>query len=111
MTTKNQALKGRTPGQCRILLTTIFYTIDVTKASVYRKKSELGGEIMGIDIKIRLLKLGRTQRWLLMKLHENGYATLSEPRLSSIINGSYTSGYSPQILELCNQFLKEEEAK
>lgn len=66
---------------------------------------------MGIDIKIRLLKLGRTQRWLLMKLHENGYATLSEPRLSSIINGSYTSGYSPQILELCNQFLKEEEAK
>lgn len=65
---------------------------------------------MGVDIKIRLLKLGKTQRWLLMKLHENGYRTITESRLSAMIKGSYISGCSPQILELCDQILKKEES-
>ena len=63
------------------------------------------------NIKIRLLELGKTQRWLLEEVQKRGYKTVHEPKFSSIINGVYTAGYSEQVLDLCDAILKEQEDK
>jgi len=61
------------------------------------------------NIKIRLFKLGKTQRWLLKEVRKRGFSTLHEPKFSTIVNGYYTSGYAGRILDLCDIILKKEE--
>lgn len=61
------------------------------------------------NIKIRLIKLGKTQRWLLQEVQKHGFKTVHEPRFSSIINGVYTAGYAEQVLDLCDKILAEQE--
>ena len=64
---------------------------------------------MGIDIKIRLLKLGKTQRWALEQLKHRGYSTMTEQKLSAIICGAYTGGCACEVLEAVNQIIDEAE--
>jgi len=64
---------------------------------------------LGIDIKIRLLKLGKTQRWALEQLKHRGYSTMTEQRLSNIIRGVYTIGCAREVLEALNQIIDEAE--
>lgn len=64
---------------------------------------------MGVDIKIRLLKAGKTQRWLLKELRKRGFSGLYEPALSSILNGTYGGGMSNEVLELTDSILSEVE--
>lgn len=64
---------------------------------------------MGIDIKIRLLKLGKTQRWASEQLKHRGYSTMTEQKLSSIIRGAYTGGCAQEVLDAVNQIIDEAE--
>lgn len=61
----------------------------------------------GQDIKIQLLKLHLTQRWLLEKLHHRGFATLHEPKFSNVLNGVYTAGDASEIIDAADRVLKE----
>lgn len=65
----------------------------------------------GTEIKIELLKLHLTQRWLLQQLHHRGFSTLHEPRFSDILNGVYTSGNAKEVLEAAEQVLNEYQQK
>lgn len=60
------------------------------------------------DIKNRLVCLGKTQIWLVFKLRERGI-DIQPPRLSSIINGTYTYPKTKSILEQCDNILTEAE--
>ena len=76
----------------------------------FRIKNRKRGEIMrGTKIKQRLIGIGKTQRWLLAKLKENGFTTLYDTRLCSIINGSYTSGTAEVILDKIERILDQAE--
>ncbi len=67
--------------------------------------------MQGQNIKIRLLKMHLTQRWLLQQLHHRGFSKLHEPRFSDILNGIYTAGDTPKVLEAAEQVLDEEDKK
>ena len=66
-----------------------------------------GSDILGVDIKIRLLKAGKTQRWLLKELRKRGFSSLYEPALSSILNGTYSGRMANEVLELTEVILSE----
>ena len=63
------------------------------------------------NIKIRLIQLGKTQRWLLMELHKRGFSTVHEPLFSNIINGIYTAGCANVVLEAADELLAQYEDK
>lgn len=67
----------------------------------------------GIDIVIQLKQLKKrgqpsTQRWLLDRLHENGFPDLSESTLSNILNGRYTVGCAPDVLREAHKIVDEQ---
>ena len=62
---------------------------------------------MPMDIKIRLMKLKRSQLDLLDKLNKRGFGTLSAARLNTIINGRYKYGCAPAVLEESGRILTE----
>lgn len=63
----------------------------------------------GTKIKQRLVGLGKTQRWLCVKLKENGFSSLYETRLCAIIKGSYTGGSADAILDASERILDQAE--
>ena len=76
----------------------------------FRIKSRKWGENMrGTKIKQRLVGLGKTQRWLCVKLKENGFSSLYETRLCAIIKGSYTGGSADAILDASERILDQAE--
>lgn len=76
----------------------------------FRVKNRKRGEKMrGTKIKQRLIGLGKTQRWLCVKLKENGFSSLYETRLCAIIKGSYTGGSADAILDMCEIILDKAE--
>ncbi len=62
---------------------------------------------MPMDLKIRLMKLKKSQLDLLDRLHEHGFGTLSAARLNTIINGRYTYGCARAVLEESNKILTD----
>ena len=58
-----------------------------------------------MDVKIRLIKLRKTQLDLLDELHKRGFGTLSAARLNTIINGRYKYGCAQSVLEESNKIL------
>lgn len=63
----------------------------------------------GQKIKIQLVKLNLTQRWLLEKLQHRGFGTLYEPRFSDILRGKYTAGNASEVLEAAEKVLSDYE--
>lgn len=61
------------------------------------------------DIKNRLSSIGKTQVWLVRELRERGI-DMQPPRLSSIINGTYTYPKTKSILEQCDKIIAEVES-
>lgn len=61
------------------------------------------------DIKKRLASIGKTQVWLVFMLRERGI-DIQPPRLSSIINGTYTYPKTKSILEQCDKIIAEAES-
>jgi len=64
-----------------------------------------------MDLKIRLMKLRRSQLDLLDELHQRGFGTLSAARLNTIINGRYTYGCAQPVLEESNKILTKWETQ
>lgn len=60
------------------------------------------------DIKNRLASIGKTQVWLVRELRERGI-DMQPPRLSSIINGTYTYPKTKGVLEQCDKIIAEAE--
>ena len=63
---------------------------------------------MGTDIKIELLKLHKTQRWLVEEVRKRGYSRMDATRLSSILTGTYIGGDALEVLKLCEQMVEDE---
>lgn len=61
---------------------------------------------MRYNIKIRLLKLNKTQVQLLEELSKRGINTYA-PQLSNAILGVNRSPAAEQIVEMCNDIIKE----
>ena len=60
----------------------------------------------GKRIKIRLLEIGKTQRWLCRQLNQNGFKSLVESTLSSILTGDYTGPLAENVLKESEEILK-----
>lgn len=60
-----------------------------------------------MDIKVRLVKLGKTQVNLLRVLHERGYKSLCPPTLSAIINMKLNTPQACRVRSEINDILKE----
>lgn len=63
----------------------------------------------GREIKIRLLQMQKTQRWLLQQLHQQGFGKLHEPHFSDILNGVYTAGDAPNVIAAAERILDEQQ--
>ena len=60
---------------------------------------------MGIDIKMRLLALGKTQTDLLLVLHEKGFTGIDKSRLSLYIRGIMTNPQQKKALKIIYETL------
>ena len=60
-----------------------------------------------MNIKIRLLQLGKKQVDLLEELHKRGYRTISRQSLSDMINKRLNTPKAFTIRELCDKILDE----
>lgn len=58
------------------------------------------------NLKIRLMQIGKTQRWMLGELRKAGYKNLCAPRLSAIINGHDQYPSSVPILDKIEEIIK-----
>ena len=61
---------------------------------------------MGRNIKFRLMRIGKTQRWLNDELREAGYKSMNQPYLSAIINGHYKTKTTEAILDKIEEIIK-----
>ena len=57
------------------------------------------------EVKIKLVKLHKTQRWLLSEVKKRGYSTMHEPIFSDILNGKYCTEWSDGVLSTVEQVL------
>ena len=64
--------------------------------------------MQGKNIKIKLIELHLTQRWLLQQLHHRGFSKLHEPHFSDILNGVYTAGDAPEVIAAAEKVLDEQ---
>ncbi len=62
---------------------------------------------MRYDIKVRLLRLSKTQRWLWQEVKKRSYPSLTEGMFSSILSGNYTAGYADNVAEIADEILTE----
>lgn len=72
--------------------------------------NQKGGLILeGKNIKIQLMSLGKTQRWLLEQLHKHGFVSLRESTLSSILSGAYVAPLADSVLDVSGKILNGQE--
>ena len=62
------------------------------------------------EVKIKLVKLHKTQRWLLAEVKKRGYSTMHEPIFSDILNGKYHTEWSDGVMKAAEQVLSKEES-
>jgi len=62
------------------------------------------------EVKIRLVKLHKTQRWLLAEVKKRGYSNLHEPIFSDILGGKYCTEMADGVLSTVEQILTEHES-
>ena len=58
------------------------------------------------NIKIRLLQIGKTQRWVVNELRKAGYKRMDPPYLSAIINGDYHTEHTETVLDKIEEIIK-----
>lgn len=58
------------------------------------------------NIRLRLFRIGKTQRWVLDELRRVGYANMNPPYLSAIVNGHYKTPYTEAILDKIEEIIK-----
>lgn len=58
------------------------------------------------NIKIRLMLIGKTQRWVVNELRKAGYKRMDPPYLSAIINGHYHTEYTETVLDKIEEIIK-----
>lgn len=63
------------------------------------------------DIKVRLVKLGLTQAWLIHRLYDLHGVKVGAAQMSRYINGVERTPKGQEVLSLCNELLKEKEAE
>ena len=61
------------------------------------------------EIKKRLIDRDLTMKWLWRRVTKKGFGTLHYTRFIEIMNGSYTAGYTPDVLEAAEQILNDYE--
>lgn len=62
------------------------------------------------EIKLRLLKLAKTQMDLLFEVRKRGYPRLQYPSLNSYISGKVVTPQAETVLKMCDGILSEWEA-
>ncbi len=62
---------------------------------------------MRYDIKVRLLRLSKTQRWLWQEVKKRSYPSLTEGMFSSILSGNYTAGYADNVAKVADEILAD----
>ena len=69
-------------------------------------KTKEGGNTLERNIRLRLFRIGKTQRWVLDELRRVGYANMNPPYLSAIVNGHYKTPYTEAILDKIEEIIK-----
>lgn len=58
------------------------------------------------NIRLRLFRIGKTQRWVVDELRRAGYASMNPPYLSAIVNGHYKTPYTEAVLDKIEEIIK-----
>lgn len=63
----------------------------------------------GLDLKVRLMRLQKTQRWLMDKLQSQGFKGLNDSLMSHILNGRYPYKKGREVIQASKIILDEVE--
>jgi hypothetical protein len=63
------------------------------------------------QLKVRLVKLGKSQNNLLLEVRKKGYPKLSQPAFNAYINRSLVTPQAEKVMEAAENIIKEWEGK